>query len=152
MDSVLDTSQLGGGGGIGRRTGAACANPAGIQLWLRRHWRLTLGTLAMAAAGAALLTAFHARRSAVAVAPYPHELAQVSFAVAGDVIPHEAVRDAAAAAGQGETGLGRALRDVADVFQGVDFGFVNLETPVAPEHSRGSKPSCLKRRWRCPRR
>jgi poly-gamma-glutamate synthesis protein (capsule biosynthesis protein) len=29
---------------------------------------------------------------------------------------------------------------VADVFEGADFGFVNLETPVAPEHSRGSKP------------
>ena len=30
--------------------------------------------------------------------------------------------------------------DVSDVFRGADFGFVNLETPVAPAHSHGSKP------------
>ena len=29
---------------------------------------------------------------------------------------------------------------MADVFEGADFGFVNLETPVAPEHSHGTKP------------
>jgi hypothetical protein len=38
--------------------------------------------------------------AAAVVVPYPHELAQVSFAVAGDVIPHEPVRAAAAAAGE----------------------------------------------------
>lgn len=76
---------------------------------------------------------------AEAVAPYPHELAQVSFAVAGDVIPHQAVREAAAAAGPGEQGWEALFSDVADVFRGVDFGFVNLETPVAPDHSRGTK-------------
>ncbi len=73
------------------------------------------------------------------VIPYPHDLAQVSFAVAGDVIPHEAVRAAAAAAGEGEQGWAALFSDVADVFQGADFGFVNLETPVAPEHSHGTK-------------
>ncbi len=31
------------------------------------------------------------------------------------------------------------LKPVADVFEGADFGFVNLETPVAPEHGRGTK-------------
>jgi poly-gamma-glutamate capsule biosynthesis protein CapA/YwtB (metallophosphatase superfamily) len=29
---------------------------------------------------------------------------------------------------------------VSDVFERADFGFVNLETPVAPAHSQGSKP------------
>ncbi len=29
---------------------------------------------------------------------------------------------------------------VADAFHQADFGFVNLETPVAPKHSRGSRP------------
>ena len=58
----------------------------------------------------------------------------------GDVIPHEAVRAAAAAAGGGEQGWGALFSDVADVFEGADFGFVNLETPVAPEHSQGTKP------------
>ncbi len=73
------------------------------------------------------------------VVPYPHETARVSFAIAGDVIPHEAVRAAAAAQGEGEAGWAALLSDVADVFQSADFGFVNMETPVAPEHSRGTK-------------
>ncbi len=79
-------------------------------------------------------------RPAVVPPPYPHQLAQVSFAVAGDVIPHEAVRAAAAAAGPGEQGWEALFSDVADVFHSVDFGFVNMETPVAPDHSKGSKP------------
>jgi poly-gamma-glutamate capsule biosynthesis protein CapA/YwtB (metallophosphatase superfamily) len=79
-------------------------------------------------------------RRAVAVAPYPHELARASFAIAGDVIPHEPVRAAAEAAGGGAPGWGSLFADVNDVFKGADFGFVNLETPVAPAHSKGSKP------------
>ncbi|MGB9407173.1 MAG: CapA family protein [Terracidiphilus sp.] len=94
----------------------------------------------LAASGAAFLVGSHAGRPAAAVVPYPHELAQVSFAVAGDVIPHEPVRAAAAAAGDGAEGWGTLFADVADVFQHADFGFVNLETPVAPAHTHGSKP------------
>jgi Bacterial capsule synthesis protein PGA_cap len=77
---------------------------------------------------------------AAVVVPYPHDVAKVSFAVAGDVIPHQAVREAAAAIGEGEPGWAGLFSDVSDVFQGADFGFVNLETPVAPAHSKGSKP------------
>jgi poly-gamma-glutamate capsule biosynthesis protein CapA/YwtB (metallophosphatase superfamily) len=109
----------------------------------RRHGRLAGAgalLLAVAAIGAALLLGYRTSRSAAAVVPYPHELAQVSFAVAGDVIPHEPVRAAAAAAGDGAAGWGALFSDVGDVFQHADFGFVNLETPVAPAHSRGSKP------------
>ncbi len=73
------------------------------------------------------------------VTPYPHDLSQVSFAVAGDVIPHEAVRAAAAAAGEGEAGWAALFSNVADIFQSADFGFLNLETPVAPNHSHGTK-------------
>jgi poly-gamma-glutamate synthesis protein (capsule biosynthesis protein) len=91
----------------------------------------------LATIGAALLY-FHGRRPAM-FTPYPHELAQVSFAVAGDVIPHGAVRAAAAAAGDGAQGWGALFADVADVFHHADFGFVNLETPVAPAHSHGTK-------------
>src|ERR1700691_3516491 len=67
---------------------------------LRRHWRLSSGALLLvvAAVTAIQLSGFHGRRLAAIVVPYPHELAQVSFAVAGDVIPHEAVRAAAGAA------------------------------------------------------
>jgi poly-gamma-glutamate synthesis protein (capsule biosynthesis protein) len=99
----------------------------------------------VAAAAAVLLGGAHGRKLASVVAPYPHELAQVSFAVGGDVIPHEAVRASAAAAlaagdPTNSQGWGALFSDVSDVFKRADFGFVNLETPVAPAHSKGSKP------------
>jgi poly-gamma-glutamate capsule biosynthesis protein CapA/YwtB (metallophosphatase superfamily) len=106
----------------------------------RIRFRFWLAAGAASLAGLALLAGLYARRHATVVTPYPHELAQVSFAVSGDVIPHEAVRAAAAAAGDGEAGWQALLSDVADIFEGVDFGFVNMETPVAPEHSHGTKP------------
>jgi poly-gamma-glutamate synthesis protein (capsule biosynthesis protein) len=110
----------------------------------RIRWRVAAGAMAVGALGAALAAAFHPGRLAAVVVPYPHELAQVSFAVAGDVIPHEPVRAAAAAAAGGDPtnsqGWGALFSGVADVFERADFGFVNLETPVAPAHSHGSKP------------
>jgi poly-gamma-glutamate synthesis protein (capsule biosynthesis protein) len=106
----------------------------------RRQAWIGVLLVVVAAIAAVLLGISHSSRSAAAVAPYPHELAQVSFAVAGDVIPHEPVRAAAASAGDGATGWGALFSDVGDVFQHADFGFVNLETPVAPAHSHGSKP------------
>jgi poly-gamma-glutamate synthesis protein (capsule biosynthesis protein) len=56
------------------------------------------------------------------------------------VIPHEAVRAAAAAQGPDVQGWTALFSDVADIFHSADFGFVNMETPVAPNHSKGSKP------------
>ena len=119
-----------------------------VALSLRRNWRLAGGSVLMltaAGVGGILLAGSHAGRAAAPVVPYPHELAQVSFAVAGDVIPHEPVRAAAgAAATAGDVtntqGWGALFSDVSDVFQKADFGFVNMETPVAPAHSKGSKP------------
>ena len=105
---------------------------------------------------------------------YPREISRVTFAAAGDVIPHQAVGQAAAAHSQAATaqtattapssptakdadaaaatstpappavadnhdGWDYLFAEVADVFRRADFGFVNLETPVAPVHSRGSK-------------
>jgi poly-gamma-glutamate synthesis protein (capsule biosynthesis protein) len=125
----------------GRRFGSGFGASLGPAL--RKRWRLvSSGALlvAVAAIGAVLLTGSHGQRSAAAAVPYPHEIAQVSFAVAGDVIPHQPVRAAAAAAGDGSQGWGALLSDVSDVFESADFGFVNLETPVAPAHSHGSKP------------
>jgi poly-gamma-glutamate synthesis protein (capsule biosynthesis protein) len=104
--------------------------------------------------------------------PYPQEVGRITFAAAGDVIPHQAVvqaavahkhtivaqTDTASAAGgpadnataaqpsvaAGNTdnhgGWDDLFAEIAGVFRRVDFGFVNLETPVAPEHSRGSRP------------
>jgi poly-gamma-glutamate synthesis protein (capsule biosynthesis protein) len=118
---------------------------ARVGAGLRSNWRLAAGAALLVAAGVStlLMTGAHERRLAAAAAPYPHELAQVSFAVAGDVIPHDAVRAAAAAAigdATNSQGWGALLSDVSDVFKRADFGFVNLETPVAPAHSHGSKP------------
>ncbi|MGP8253361.1 MAG: CapA family protein [Terracidiphilus sp.] len=101
-------------------------------------WRLPVALLVLAALGATFAVRLHPRHAAVVV-PYPHDLGQVSFAVAGDVIPHEPVRAAAAAAGEGEGGWAALFSNVADVFQSADFGFVNLETPVAPNHSHATK-------------
>ncbi len=101
-------------------------------------WRVLVALFALAALGAAFTIRLHPRSAAVVV-PYPHDLGQVSFAVAGDVIPHEPVRAAATAAGEGEAGWAALFSNVADVFQSADFGFVNLETPVAPNHSHGTK-------------
>jgi poly-gamma-glutamate synthesis protein (capsule biosynthesis protein) len=92
------------------------------------------------AAALVLVIAVSGRHLAAVVVPYPHEQAQVSFAIAGDVIPHEPVRAAAAVGGEGAQGWGALFSGVADVFEKADFGFVNMETPVAPAHSHGSKP------------
>jgi poly-gamma-glutamate synthesis protein (capsule biosynthesis protein) len=108
---------------------------------LRKRWRVLVALCAGLAVAAALLIALRSGHSAAAVVtPYPHELAHVSFAVAGDVIPHEPIRAEAKAAGDDAQGWAGLFSDVTDVFKGADFGFVNMETPVAPEHSKGTKP------------
>jgi poly-gamma-glutamate capsule biosynthesis protein CapA/YwtB (metallophosphatase superfamily) len=92
--------------------------------------------------------------AAAASAANPREISRVTFVVAGDVIPHQAVIQSAGAqeqwaktsAGAQETpvdlhgGWDVLFSGVADAFRQADFGFVNLETPVAPVASRGSKP------------
>ena len=124
--------------------GPPTAQEAETGNWLGigpRTAALAVLILLAAVVGTAYFTGFPAGlRGAAVAAPYPHETARVSFAVAGDVIPHEPVRAAADAAGGGVAGWGSLLADVSDVFNDADFGFVNLETPVAPAHSRGSKP------------
>ena len=135
LDMSIEGSRLGPGFGARR--------VAMIGFRLRQRWRLAAAgalLLTAVASGVALLAASHGGRAATVVVPYPHEVAQVSFAVAGDVIPHEPVRVAAASAGDGAVGWAALFGDVSDVFERADFGFVNLETPVAPAHSHGSKP------------
>ena len=75
-------------------------------------------------------------------ATYPREIARATFVAAGDVIPHQPVVQSAAAhkTDTNHDGWDTLFADVADLFQSADFGFVNLETPVAPAHSHGSKP------------
>ena len=127
-----------GGEGIPPAQGTGSGNLLGLSPQAAALAVLILLGLVLAGA---YFTGFPANlHRAAAPAPYPHELARVSFAVGGDVIPHEAVRAAADAAGGGAAGWGSLLADVSDVFEGADFGFVNMETPVAPAHSKGSKP------------
>jgi poly-gamma-glutamate capsule biosynthesis protein CapA/YwtB (metallophosphatase superfamily) len=96
---------------------------------------------------------------------YPQEISRITFAAAGDVIPHQSVVQSASAQNQrvsegqkepssepkdsapsqappaaNDGGWDLLFANVADVFRKADFGFVNLETPVAPIHSHGSKP------------
>ncbi len=127
----------------------ASQSGSGPADFLRTNRRTALAAaillvLALLTAGTVFFGIAHPHKLAAFVAPYPHDLAQVTFAVGGDVIPHEAVRAAAAAAAPTDPthtdGWGALLSDVADVFEHADFGFVNLETPVAPAHSKGSKP------------
>jgi poly-gamma-glutamate capsule biosynthesis protein CapA/YwtB (metallophosphatase superfamily) len=108
--------------------------------WLRTRLHAITDLVAVGAIGCILAAGWRSIPVAAVVVPYPHDLAQASFAVAGDVIPHQAVREAAAAAGPGTEGWAALFSDVSDVFRDADFGFVNMETPVAPNHSRGSKP------------
>lgn len=139
MDLALNKQQPAG-------IASPCAPPvrlprmrSSISSRILRDWRLVLGFFGLCAVTVALMGGAHFHHHATVVVPYPHEMARVTFAAAGDVIPHDSVRQAAAAAGDGEAGWAALFSNVADVFEGVDFGFVNLETPVAPEHSHGTK-------------
>ena len=111
------------------------------MVWAVQKGRRLIGDLlAVGLIAAILLAGYRSIPVAAVVVPYPHDLGQASFAVAGDVIPHQAVREAAASAGPDEAGWQALFSDVSDVFKTANFGFVNVETPVAPAHSKGSKP------------
>ena len=122
-----------------------------------------------------ILRTSHVQGSAPQRVTYPQELGRISFAISGDVIPHQAVVESATAAEKNQSAAAPAptatppaagapaapeataapaaqaapatdhdgwdalLADVADVFRQADYGFVNLETPVAPNHSHGTK-------------
>ncbi len=112
---------------------------AGLAVVVLLHFALTLRTHAASD-----------QQKSAAAKTYPQEISRVTFALAGDVIPHQAVVESAEAAQSEIAKSGAAPSDhagwdalfvnVADIFRGVDYGFVNLETPVAPQHSIGSKP------------
>lgn len=104
----------------------------------RFHLVALLAALAGALLGAGLgSVSAHPKAAPV---KYPREVGRISFAIAGDVIPHEAVRAAAKAVGDGPAGWTALFANVADIFERADYGFVNMETPIAPNHSHGTKP------------
>ncbi len=143
MTQRLSQRRFGAGSGV-----SAASDPgSGPALASRGHRGAVTAAILLAAGICVALLVFAPRPHylVASVAPYPHQLAEVRFAVGGDVIPHEPVRAAAAAANAAgdptnSQGWGALFSDVRDVFQKADFGFVNLETPVAPAHSHGSKP------------
>ncbi|HTW23142.1 MAG TPA: CapA family protein [Candidatus Baltobacteraceae bacterium] len=108
-----------------------------------RRNAIRVGGLALTVIALLCVAIFVARGRAQAKAPttYPQEISRVTFAVAGDVIPHEPVVEAAKAVATPDNhdGWDALFANVSDVFRDADYGFVNLETPVAPVHSIGSK-------------
>jgi poly-gamma-glutamate capsule biosynthesis protein CapA/YwtB (metallophosphatase superfamily) len=108
----------------------------------RNAIRISALVFSMAALLAAALFVTRGHAQAKAPTTYPQEISRVTFAVAGDVIPHGPVVEAAKAAATADNhdGWDALFANVSDVFRDADFGFVNLETPVAPKHSLGSKP------------
>lgn len=114
-----------------------------IASTIRRSNAIRIGALAVSlvAVLAAAILATRGRAQAKAPTTYPQEISRVTFAVAGDVIPHQPVVQAAKAAATQDNhdGWDVLFANVSDAFREVDFGFVNLETPVAPKHSLGTR-------------
>jgi len=114
-----------------------------IEFTARRRNAIRISALvfSLVALLAAAIIVTKGRTQAKAPTTYPQEISRVTFAVAGDVIPHQAVVESAnaAAAPDNHGGWDALFANVSDVFRNADFGFVNLETPVAPKHSLGSK-------------
>jgi poly-gamma-glutamate synthesis protein (capsule biosynthesis protein) len=129
------------------------------SIFNKRNWLLPVTLLLGVALGGISVALFHTLRGSeihAFSATYPREISRVTFVAAGDVIPHQPVVQSAAARRQepkaadaaagtpaipgNHDGWDALFADVADLFQSADYGFVNLETPVAPAHSHGSKP------------
>jgi poly-gamma-glutamate synthesis protein (capsule biosynthesis protein) len=72
-------------------------------------------------------------------------LARLRFVAVGDIIPHEAVKRAAAAAEAADAdprdggGFAELWRDLRPLIGGADIAFANLETPIAPTSGHGSR-------------
>lgn len=110
--------------------------------------------LAACAGPAAERPATAPRRAPPALSPTPEplaamptpravEVARVTFAAVGDMLPHAAVHDAAAsaaAAGAAHEGWSALLEGARHGLESADVAFANLETPVAPETGRKVEP------------
>jgi poly-gamma-glutamate capsule biosynthesis protein CapA/YwtB (metallophosphatase superfamily) len=75
-------------------------------------------------------------------APEPiREVAAVTLGAVGDVLMHEAVKQSAAAhaADAPDAGFSWLFAPIADLLAATDLGFANLETPIAPQASKGSR-------------
>ncbi len=117
-----------------------------LPVKLKQSLPWLLGTLILGAllgsASVALVCHLRGGETKVHASPYPREAARVTFVAAGDVIPHLPVIQSATAhkTDSNHDGWDALFADTADLSQSADYGFVNLETPVAPTHFHGSKP------------
>lgn len=96
-------------------------------------------------AAPAVAVAVAAPRSPVApsaTAPEPiRTTAGVTLAAVGDVLMHGAVKQSAAVHGAGapDAGYSWLFAPIADLLSQPDLTFANLETPIAPQASRGAR-------------
>jgi poly-gamma-glutamate synthesis protein (capsule biosynthesis protein) len=76
-------------------------------------------------------------------APAARVTARFTIGAVGDVLMHDAVKQSAAAHGGGasapDAGFGWLFAPIADLLSEPDVMFANLETPIAPKASRGSR-------------
>jgi hypothetical protein len=72
--------------------------------------------------------------------PWGKNEAVVSFAAVGDILMHQAVKDAAASSKGDPQGYDALWHELKDEFSQADWAFANLETPVAPNSNLGTAP------------
>lgn len=74
--------------------------------------------------------------------PPVRTLAQATIGAVGDVLMHDAVKQSAATHGRGaaDAGYSWLYAPLADLLAEPDVMFANLETPIAPAASQGSRP------------
>jgi hypothetical protein len=97
------------------------------------------------AADAAAAPSLPARGGAVSPAPRSEPpvrtVARVTLGAVGDVLMHDAVKRSAETHGAGapDAGFSWLFAPIADLLSEPDLTFANLETPIAPQASRGSR-------------
>src|SRR3990172_4832658 len=76
-----------------------------------------------------------------AAAPAVEIVAKATIGAAGDVLMHDAVKQAAAQhrTPENDEGFGWLWAPVADLLSSADVTFANLESPIAPQSGRGSR-------------
>ncbi len=78
----------------------------------------------------------------VSTEPPVRTVAQVTIGAVGDVLMHDAVKQSAATHGRGapDAGFSWLYAPIADLLAAPDVMFANLETPVAPGTTQGTRP------------
>jgi poly-gamma-glutamate synthesis protein (capsule biosynthesis protein) len=130
-------SRLGAVLGVGLLAGCAAG---GVQV---RTARVAAQAPPPAATQQALPTQGGALAPTQPPPPPTRAVARVTIGAVGDVLMHDAVKQSAAvhggAAGAPDAGFAWLFAPVADLLSEPDVTFANLETPIAPQASRGAR-------------